>query len=90
MLSFTLNTLLEECNNKEARHAMHKAFSNTDEITMIDFDSFVDDMGCEPIADGVFNSRQAEKLHELECTYCAGSLAGKYMAERYVRQRNDD
>ncbi len=51
---------------------------------------FVDDMGCEPIADGVFNSRQAEKLHELECTYCAGSLAGKYMAERYVRQRNDD
>ena len=51
---------------------------------------FVDDMGCEPIADGVFNSRQAEKLHELECSYCAGSLAGKYMTERYVRQKNED
>ena len=45
MLSFTLEALLEECANKEARHAMHKAFSDTDEITMIDFDSFVNDMG---------------------------------------------
>lgn len=55
MLSFTLNTLLEKCNNKEARHAMHKAFSNTDEITMIDFDSFVDDMGYS-VSDEAFHA----------------------------------
>ncbi len=50
---------------------------------------FVNDIGAEPIADGVFNSRQAEALYTFECTYCAGSLAGKYMTERYVRRKND-
>ena len=51
---------------------------------------FVSDLGAEPIADGVFNSMQAEKLFGFECRYCAGSLAGKYIAERYVRRRGDE
>ena len=42
---------------------------------------------CGYVADGVFNSRQAETLYSFECSYCAGSLSGKYMAERYVRRR---
>ncbi|MBP5362503.1 MAG: EAL domain-containing protein [Ruminococcus sp.] len=50
---------------------------------------FVNDIGAEPIADGVFNSRQAETLYTFECAYCAGSLAGKYMTERYVRRKTD-
>ena len=50
---------------------------------------FVNDIGAEPIADGVYNSRQAETLYSFECAYCAGSLAGKYMTERYVRRKSD-
>lgn len=50
---------------------------------------FVNDMGAEPIADGVFNAQQAEKLYEFECSFCAGSLAGKYMAEKYVKRKSD-
>lgn len=50
---------------------------------------FVNDLDAEPIADGVQNSRQAETFYSFECTYCAGSLAGKYMAERYVRRKSD-
>jgi EAL domain-containing protein (putative c-di-GMP-specific phosphodiesterase class I) len=51
---------------------------------------FVNEMGAEPIADGVFNSRQAETLYGFECDYCAGTLAGKYMAERYVRRKKEE
>lgn len=51
---------------------------------------FVSDMGCEAIADGVSNARQAEMLYEFECSYCTGSLTGKYVLERYVRQKADD
>jgi EAL domain-containing protein (putative c-di-GMP-specific phosphodiesterase class I) len=51
--------------------------------------SFVNDIGSEPVADGVFNSHQAEMLYSFECSYCAGSLSGKYMTERYVRRRSD-
>lgn len=50
---------------------------------------FVSDLGAEPIADGVLGSRQAELLFECGCQYCAGPLAGKYMAERYVRRKSD-
>ena len=52
--------------------------------------SFVNELGSEPIADGVFNSKQAELLYSFECSYCAGSLAGKYMTERYVRGRKEE
>ena len=51
--------------------------------------SFVNDIGSEPIADGVANARQAEALYSFECSYCAGSISGKYMTERYVRRRSD-
>ena len=51
---------------------------------------FATDLNAEPIADGVQNVRQAEKLYEFECMYCAGSLAGKYIAEKYVRRRSDE
>lgn len=50
---------------------------------------FINEMGGEPIADGVFSAAQAEALYTFECSYCAGSLAGKYMTERYVRRRSD-
>ena len=52
--------------------------------------SFVNDLGSEPIADGVFNSRQAETLHAFECLYCAGNLAGKYMTEKNVKGKTDN
>lgn len=51
--------------------------------------SFVNDIGSEPVADGVFNSHQAEMLYSFECSYCAGSLSGKYMTERYVKRKSD-
>lgn len=50
---------------------------------------FVNDLDAEPIADGVFNSRQAETLYSFECAYIAGSLAGKYMTERYVKRKSE-
>lgn len=50
---------------------------------------FVNGLGAEPIADAVKNAQQAERLYECECSYIAGSLAGKYMAERYVRKKGD-
>ena len=52
--------------------------------------SFVNDIGSEPVADGVINSRQAETLYSFECSYCAGNLSGKYMTERYVRKRTEN
>lgn len=41
--------------------------------------SFVNDLDCEPIADGVRSSAQAGLLYEMECSYCAGPLAGDYL-----------
>jgi EAL domain-containing protein (putative c-di-GMP-specific phosphodiesterase class I) len=46
-------------------------------------------MGAETVADGIFNSHQAEMLYSFECSYCAGSLSGKYMTEKYVRRKSD-
>ena len=51
---------------------------------------FVSGLGAEPIADGISNIRQAESLYEFECQFCAGSLAGSYIAERYIRRRSKD
>ena len=51
--------------------------------------SFVNDIGSEPVADGVFNSHQAEMLYSFECSYCAGNLSGKYMTEKYVKRRSE-
>lgn len=52
--------------------------------------SFVNELGSEPVADGVFNGKQAEMLYSFECSYCAGDLAGKYMTERYVRGKTEE
>lgn len=41
--------------------------------------SFINDLGMEPIADGVQNSTQAESLYEFGCNYCAGPLSGDYV-----------
>ena len=51
---------------------------------------FITELDAAPIADGVQNSRQAEKLYEFGCGYCAGSLVGRYMAERFIRRKNED
>lgn len=51
---------------------------------------FADGLGAQAIADGVMNARQAEALYSFGCSYCAGSLAGKYVAERYVRRRSEE
>ena len=50
---------------------------------------FINDMGAETVADGIFNSHQAEILYEFDCSYCTGSLAGNYMTEKYVKRTND-
>lgn len=41
--------------------------------------SFVNDLQCEPVADGVQNSSQAEALYKFGCNFCAGSLSGDYL-----------
>ena len=40
---------------------------------------YVNEMGCEPVADGVSSSTQASALYECGCNFCAGSLSGGYM-----------
>lgn len=40
---------------------------------------FVNELQCEPLADGVQNSSQAESLYEFGCNYCAGPLSGDYV-----------
>lgn len=51
---------------------------------------FVNGLGAEPIADAVINAKQAERLYECECHYCAGSLAGTYMTENHMRRKDDN
>ncbi len=51
---------------------------------------FVAGLGATSIADGVSTVNQAEMLYQAQCHYGAGALAGKYMAERYIRKKKDD
>lgn len=51
---------------------------------------FAEGLGATTIADGVVNARQAEALYSSGCNYCAGTLAGKYVAERFVRRRSEE
>ena len=51
---------------------------------------FVSGLGAEPIADGVVNSTQAEKLFSFDCRCAAGTLSGKYMQERSVRRTSEE
>ena len=55
--------------------------------SIVDFISELDGFA---IADGVSNSVQAEALYSFGCNYVAGSLAGKYVGERFVRKKNDE
>lgn len=55
--------------------------------SMIDF---ITELEANPIADGVTGSLQAEKLFSYGCSYCAGPLTGKYVAERFIRRKNDE
>lgn len=48
---------------------------------------FIDGMGAAAIADGVTNVEQAEQLFQAECKYGAGTLAGNYVAARYLRNK---
>lgn len=41
--------------------------------------SYIKGLDIEPIADAVKTSTQAEKLYEYGCSYCVGSLSGKYV-----------
>ena len=50
---------------------------------------FVGGLDTDPIADGISTASQAETLFECDCRYIAGSLAGKYTAERYVRKKTE-
>ena len=52
--------------------------------------SFVNDIGSEPVTDGVSNSHQAETVYGFECSYCAGSLSGKYIAEKDIKGKNEE
>ncbi|MBR6046247.1 MAG: EAL domain-containing protein [Ruminococcus sp.] len=51
---------------------------------------FVGELDATAIADGVRNAPAAEALFSFGCNYVCGSLAGKYVGERYVRKKNDD
>ena len=51
--------------------------------------SFVNDLGAEPVAAEVFNNSQLSKLSEFQCLYYTGESAGKFIAERYMRKRNN-
>ena len=52
--------------------------------------SFVDGLGADAIADGISTANQAEAFFEADCRFIAGSLAGKYTLERYVRKRDNN
>ena len=52
--------------------------------------TFVNDMGSEPVADGVFNAHQAETLYTFECMYCAGSISGKYLTEKQIKKKAEN
>ena len=41
--------------------------------------NFINELRCEPIADGVKNSTEAEAFYEFGCNFCAGPLSGDYV-----------
>lgn len=50
---------------------------------------FVFDLNAEAIAADVKNEAEIKKLENMQCLYYVGEKAGKYIAERYVRKRNE-
>ena len=51
---------------------------------------FANGMGAETIADGVTSAEQAELLFKAQCRYGSGQLVGKYVASRYLKNKNED
>ena len=51
--------------------------------------NFVFDLNAEVIADGITDDKQVKQLSGMQCLYYSGENAGKYIAERYVRNRNE-
>lgn len=51
--------------------------------------NFVFDLNAEVIADGITDDKQVKQLSSMQCLYYSGENAGKYIAERYVRNRNE-
>ena len=56
--------------------------------------SFINNLDAEPVANGVENEKQAEKLFDMECTYYTGAysfkgnFAGNFLLERYIRKKD--
>ncbi len=51
---------------------------------------FIAGMGATAIADGVSTVAQAEALYQSQCHFGAGSLAGRYVGERYIRRKKEE
>ena len=56
------------CKNEKTDQAVH---------SIVDF---INNLGIEPIADGVKNSIQAESFYEFGCNFCVGPLSGDYIS----------
>lgn len=51
--------------------------------------NFIFDLNAEAVADGIADDKQVKQLSGMQCLYFSGDNAGKYVAERYVRKRNE-
>lgn len=50
--------------------------------------TYINELGCEPIADGVRGSAQASALYSAGCSYCAGELSGGYVPLETITEGN--
>ena len=55
--------------------------------------SLINDLGAEPIASGVTSSEKADMLYDMECSFytgdeLSGDNSGSFIAERFIRRRN--
>jgi len=51
--------------------------------------SFISTLDCETVADGVFGSRQAEKLYTFGCNYCSGNVSGNYVSKSEILENSN-
>ena len=63
--------------------------SDRDDTCVNSLLNFVFDLNAEVIADGITDDKQVKQLSGMQCLYYSGENAGKYIAERYVRNRNE-
>lgn len=57
--------------------------------------SFINSLDAEPVAVGIRSAETADRLYDYECPYYtgdekSGDCGGKYLAERFIRRRNQD